>query len=288
LRVLLFADGPTRDYQFVRTLFVNQVKSKQAELSICLQAGTPEAVQDVPPERLLKQFPTRSGEEKNEDSADRYGNLASYNVLIAFDPDWSRLTEEQGRLLEKWAATEGHGLIHVAGPINTLQLARPGLARQTKLIRDLLPVLLDDNRLVERDAGKALPLAFPAPEKFLRLEDEEGNAPLAGWSEFFFDKQRDDWQKTEDPPLRGFYSAYPVKSVKPDAVVIAAVRDPKARIAPAGGKPQDLPYLVAMRYGKGRTVYLGSGETWRLRQFRASFHERFWGGLARYAASVSR
>jgi hypothetical protein len=67
--------------------------------------------------------------------------------------------------------------------------------------------------------------------------------------------------------------------------VLATFRDPRARIAAADDKFQDLPYLVTMRYGKGRTVYLGSGETWRLRQFRASFHERFWTQLTRYAAS---
>ena len=66
--------------------------------------------------------------------------------------------------------------------------------------------------------------------------------------------------------------------------MIAAFRDPATRIAGPGGKLQDLPYLVVMPHGKGRTVYLGSGELWRLRQFRESFHERLWAQLIHYAA----
>ena len=103
---------------------------------------------------------------------------------------------------------------------------------------------------------------------------------------FFFDKQRDDWQKTDDQPMRGFYTAYPVKSVKRDAKVLATFRHPKARIA--GDEPitQELPYLVAMQHGKGKTIYVGSGELWRLRQYNTDFYERLWSALARYAASA--
>src|SRR5205085_6117496 len=35
LRVLLFAGGPSHDYQFVRTLFVREVDQHRAELSVC-------------------------------------------------------------------------------------------------------------------------------------------------------------------------------------------------------------------------------------------------------------
>jgi RNA polymerase sigma factor (sigma-70 family) len=294
LRVLLFAGGPTREYQFVRALFANQVERKEAELSICLQTGAARAVQGVPLQRLLERFPDRSGEDKEDNGGKKYDNLAMYDVLIAFDPDWMQLTEEQGGLLEQWVGKEGHGLILVAGPVNTLGLARPGaVGKLTKPIRDLLPVRLQDLRILdERPTDRPWPLGFPnlrgdaleLTEKVLKL-DPGGKDPVAGWAEFFFDRQREDWLTTEDPPWRGFYSAYPVESVKPGAVVLATFRDPRARIE-EGGKPRDLPYLVLTSYGKGQTVYLGSGETWRLRQFRAGYHERFWAQLARYAATA--
>jgi hypothetical protein len=124
-------------------------------------------------------------------------------------------------------------------------------------------------------------LAFPAAQTFLDLD---GKGPLSGWSEFFFGKQRADWQTTTARPVRGFYAAYPVQRIKPAATVFARLRDPVARAQGDAGR--DRPYLVAMPYGKGRTVYLGSGETWRLRQLGRELHERFWVGLARYAASA--
>jgi RNA polymerase sigma factor (sigma-70 family) len=290
LRVLLFAAAPTREYQMLRTLLINQSEKKQVELSICLQSGGGRGVvQDVPPERMLKRFPTRltAGETK-EDADDKYGNLGRYDVAIAIDPDWTQLTEEQMKLLEQWVGKEGRGLIHVAGPIHTLTLARASAVQTHKPILDLLPVRLQDSRLVkERDTSRPWSLAFPATEKFLKL-DREGKGSLAGWSEFFFDKSRDDWQTTEDRPERGFYTAYPVKSVKPGARVLATFRDPDVRIALDGGaEKKDLPYLVARPYGQGQTVYLGSGELWRLRQFNEDFYDRFWSQLARYAASSS-
>jgi RNA polymerase sigma factor (sigma-70 family) len=288
LRVLLFAGAPTREYRFIRTLFVNQATRKQVELSICLQSGGPQVGigQDVAPEHLLQRFPTRLSTDEKGDAEDRYGNLARYDVLIAFDPDWTQLTEKQGQLLEKWVGEQGHGLILVAGPINTFALARPASAQRFRPILNILPVRLEDSRVLgERDTSMPWPLAFPVAENFLKV-DEAGKEPLSGWSEFFFGKERDDWQKTEDRPLRGFYTAYPVKGIKPAATILATFRDPQARIPAVGDKRKDLAYLVAMRYGKGRTVYLGSGETWRLRQFRDSFHERFWTQLSRYAASA--
>src|SRR5207244_11512723 len=59
LRVLLFAGGPSHDYQFVRSLFVREVDQHRAELSICLQIQRPGVVQDVPQDRLLRRLPYR-------------------------------------------------------------------------------------------------------------------------------------------------------------------------------------------------------------------------------------
>src|SRR5207245_9074907 len=82
------------------------------------------------------------------------------------------------------------------------------------------------------------------------------------------------------PVGRGSSSCAPVRDVKPSATVVATCADPRARID-SGQKEQ--PYLVVMPFGSGKVVYLGSGETWRLRQYREVYHERFWTKLARYA-----
>jgi hypothetical protein len=280
LRVLLFACGPTRDCSFLLFHLAREVEDKKLDLSIHQQTFDHDL--DEKSARILKTFPTRlSAIAKKEKPADLADNLAAYDVIVAIDPDWTQLTKDQLQLLKKWAGMKGRGLILLAGGINTHQLAQPDLAKKLQPVRDLLPVELADDRSVEKAAVPARPFAlrFPKPEKFLKL-DEEGKDPLGGWSEFFFGKARADWQKTEDQPRRGFYGPYPVKAVKPGATVVAVVRTPKAE-----GKSQEVPYLVTMRHGKGRVVYLGSGETWRLRTFRGPYYERFWGQLLRYAAS---
>src|SRR5262249_60409 len=125
IRVLLFAGGPTRDYQFARSLFVRETDRRRAELSIYIQAVRPEAVQDVPAERLLGRFATtlRGVDDPKETAEEKYNNLAQYDLIIAFDPDWTQLSLEQMSLLEKWVGTHAGGLIAVAGPVNTFQLA---------------------------------------------------------------------------------------------------------------------------------------------------------------------
>jgi RNA polymerase sigma factor (sigma-70 family) len=289
VRILLFAAAPTRDYQFARSLFVRDVDRKRAELSIRLQDG-PGGAQDVPPERLLKDFPaslrTRPGTADQAES--RYADLARYDVVVAFDPDWTKVKPEQLELLEKWVRLNGGGLIVAAGPVNTLWLARPAAGREKlKPLLDLYPVDLEDARLVESARSTTDPwrLNFSGAGpgmSFLKL-DEAGQNPLAGWEEFFGGRPRGDAAAAGQAPERGFFTFYPVKAVKPNATVVATFSDPQARLA--DGK--EMPYLVSAPHGNGRVVYLGSGETWRLREYSATYHERFWTGMVRYAAAGS-
>ena len=60
------------------------------------------------------------------------------------------LSEDQVKMLKQWA-DKGGGLIYVAGPVNTLQLARPAGAQMDRLksVLELLPVTLRDIRLEE-------------------------------------------------------------------------------------------------------------------------------------------
>jgi hypothetical protein len=296
LRVLLMASAPTRDYQFVRTLMVRESDKKRLELSIYLQPLPGQlqrtgVVQDVPPDRMLKQFPDRLDDKKATEEA-QY-NLANYDVIIAFDPDWTQLNKDQCELVERWVSQQGGGLIVVAGPIHTLELARPGASglkpgagdiAKLKPILDIYPVELKDVRL-EKDRNTAIPagLAFPnaTPEmEFLKLDEEnEGSGLLAAWEEFFRGKKADN---ATGRLLRGFYGFYPVKKAKDTSITVATFKDDTS------ADKSEPPYLVITpTYGKGRVVWMGSGETWRLRQFREVWHERFWTKLARYASAGS-
>ncbi len=293
LRVLLFGDVPTRDFQFARTLFVREMdQQRRAEVSVCLQTQRPGVVQDVPADQLLKHFPTRlgdAGDGGQEKPEERYYNLSRYDLILAFDPDWTQLTPEQLNLLEQWVRLHAGGLVLVAGPIHTTKLARPGPVReQLKQLLDLFPVYLKDSTLLSLTGGDRanstphrLVFSSVTPDmEFLKLDDE-GKEPLAGWEEYFTGKPKGDGSAAAKVE-RGFYSFYPARGVKPSALVVAHFGDAVAERL-EDGRPQ--PFLVTMPYGGGKVIYLSSGEMYRLRTYSEAFHERFWTKLGRYAGS---
>lgn len=289
LRVLLVTGGPLKDYQFVRTLLVREKDAKRAELSIFLQTEGRDgrAVQDVDPERFLNRFPTtlRVEDDPDEKVEDKYYNLAQYDLVVLFDPDWSEFTQEQMVLLQKWVETQAGGLLLVGGPVNTYQLARDDGSGRLKPILDLFPVVLGDSVLqagpIRRSTKEPWRLNFPGANpdmEFLKLDDDSKDL-LSGWQEFFDGAEK----KREGPPKRGFYSYYPIKSVKPGATVVATFSDPAGLV---DGKEH--PFLVSQQFGKGRVVFVGSSEIWRLRQYKEVWFERFWMKLGRYASAGSR
>jgi hypothetical protein len=296
ISVLLFASAPSKEYQFLRTLFVREMEKGRADLCILLQPppGRPDArmgvVQDVPPERLIKTFPDRFEDPGKGGGENEYYNLGRYDVIIGFDPDWSRLTEDQMKMIQRWVDL-GHGMIVVGGPINTLQLARPGTSAQAiKSILDLYPVILEDSRIqdLERPTNEPWRLNFPGvtPEmEFMRLDESQDamQNPLKAWEEFFYGKEAAAGAARPQNPVRGIYNYYPAKELKPSTQVIATFSDPRSKLA--DGKEQ--PYLAYMPYGAGKVFWMGSGEMWRLRGYREAYHERFWTKLARYVGSGS-
>src|SRR5262249_44589599 len=141
----------------------------------------------------------------------KFYTLSEYDVVIAFDPDWSLLETEQLELLKRWVSgpTAG-GLILVAGPLNTYQLARPG-GRDISALQTILPVKLKDNRLHSAGLGhdSTRPYALHFPESasqysFLNLTDND-KQPLEGWKDFFWDGQEPPPGK-EATPVRGIYN----------------------------------------------------------------------------------
>jgi hypothetical protein len=278
VRALLLTDAPTREYQFLRTLLTREQARKKADLAVYFQPPAGKAaregvVADVPADRALKRFPRHYDVGARDLPHERPDNLWSYDVVVAFDFDWLRLKPEEIRRLRKWVEAGG-GLVLVAGPVNT-----PALAKAREKARDILdlwPVVLGDP--AEADTSRPRRLHFPSGgdgAPFLKL-DPAGEGPLAGWDRFFVGKG-------DEKSRRGFFSAYPVRSVKPGATVVATLAGAGAK----RGGDKEPPFLVTMARGKGRVVYLGSGETWRLRQYREAYHETFWRRLLAYAAGVA-
>ena len=295
LRVLLVASGPTREFQALRTMLVREVQESRAELCVLIQNEAGEkgtAVQDVPPERLLTHFPTRldlGG--KNPDPKERFYNLNEYDLIVAFDPDWSELALEQAQAVKRWVQEQGGGLVYVAGPLNTYQLARVEPNSRLSPLLDVLPVVPEDI-IVVRGRGtprtpRRLNLKPIDGSDLLRLT-ETGTDPVGGWEEFFTDREKyapSADLKVELFPRRGFYSTYPLKEISPVAKVLAEFAD-----LGLNGEKVTAPWLVTSNPSAGwRTCFMGSGEMYRMFAFDPptgkDYFQRFWTKLTKYAAA---
>lgn len=302
IRVLLFASGPSREYQTLRTLLVREMDQKRAEVSIYLQteggmAG--EIVQDVPPERLLTHFPDRLDTNKTvADTAEgklaKYYNLDEYDLIIAFDPEWNekdksgafRIPDTAIKNIETWVSNLGGGFMYVAGPVHTFQLARADETNRLRPLLNILPVVPEDLVLVRQRGIPREPrrlLLKPNPESADLLKLEDGTLETGGWEKFFSGK--DEYKKSEVPgedqhPRRGFFSYYPVKLVKPGATTWAEFWDFDDK------SPRMLkPFLVTSQPGAGRTGFLASGEIYRTRAENLGYFDRFWLNVSRFISA---
>jgi hypothetical protein len=236
-RVLLFAGGPSRDYQFLRGQLH---RDKSMIVDVLLQTAQPGVSQEA--NKILDAFPSTREE------------LYQYDAIIAFDPDWTELDAAQVALVESWIAEEAGGLIAVAGPIHTARWVR---STEHAKLKDLYPIVFQQ-RLTLLDDGQysgenSWPLAFERAgreAKFLWL------APTAAESETVWD----------DFP--GVYGYYAVKGEKPGATVYARFSDPEAGLG-----SQRPVYMASQFYGAGQVFYLGSAELWRLRTVDPKYFE---------------
>ncbi len=284
LRILLFAGGPSRDYQFVRALFEKEMLEKRIQMSVFLQtAPRGDGIdQGVPADRLLAHFPNKLG---LDDPTDKFSSLNMYDVVIAFDPDWTALDAEQLKNLKQWVSRDGGGVVFVAGPVYSQNLAR--IREDFRPLREILPVTLLDHRSLPLgkhvDATRTYALHFtPAARDFDFLKlDEAGDSKTAGWNKFFWGHESPPEAGRDETPVRGMHSFYPVEELQPTSIVLATFAGPKNSFM---NDKDETPYLVTMPVGSGKTVYIGSAETWALRTCKESFHDRFWIRLARFAA----
>jgi hypothetical protein len=248
-RVLLFASGPMRDYQYLR----NQLhRDKSMTVDVLLQSAQKGLSQDA--NKILAEFPT-----KRED-------LFTYDCIVAFDPDWSELDATQAALLESWVAEEAGGLIVVAGSIHTAELARS--AEHAKL-RDLYPVAFQQRFTLMDDGQYGGKNPWP-----LELERAGREAKFL-WLEKTADESAAAWDR-----FPGVYGYFDVRSEKPGAVVYARFSDPQAA-GLGGARPV---YLASQFYGAGQVFYIGSGEMWRLRSVEPAYFEVLYTKLVRHVS----
>lgn len=247
-KVLLIASGATRDYRFLR----NQLKrDRHSDVDVWLQMSPPGISQDA--DKVLEAFPSSKEE------------LFDYDVIVAFDPDWTQLDAQQVDLLEEWVAREAGGMIVVAGPVHTATWAQ---SPEHGKIRALYPVEFQQRMTLLDDGLYGSPT--PWPIEFTR----EGMEADFLWLGDTPEENRARWAR-----FPGVFGCYAVKGPKPGAQVYGRYSDPEA------GLSVERPvYFADQFYGAGRVFYMGSGELWRLRTLDPGYYERLYTQLVRHVS----
>ncbi len=247
LRVLLVASGPNWDYRFLRTsLFRNPA----VNVDVYLQSGMAGMSQEG--DDLLFDFPAARAE------------LFDYDVLVMFDPDLDELSAEQLELLDEWISQQGGGLVYVSGDVFTSRLASVSPAKEQ--FEPLLPVFLQpviaDFRN-ENEYSQPWPITWTAQGRAAEMLQigEDGSSSETAWSQ-----------------LPGLYRSYPTAGAKASASVYAYHSDPRA--VDENGAPI---LLASQFYGQGKTLFLGSSESYRLRALNPEYFERLWTKIVRSA-----
>ncbi|MEZ6142036.1 MAG: hypothetical protein R3B84_15835 [Zavarzinella sp.] len=284
LRILLCCSAPNRDFQFLLTQLIRD----KADLSVFVQndggtGGKINLMEDA--ERQLTRFPDKFFlDDAAVPPEDKWYNLNRYDAIISFDLDWTALTAEQIRLVFNWVNTQGGGLMFVAGHIHTEEIVRPDPENKFKPLLNILPVIPGDPQLAaaRRETNKPWRLEFKniaGDMDFLKIDD---TLPIeVAWERYF---TGNDTRTDTSQVIRGFYNYFPVADKKPVATTIATFPDPDAIKLPDGSSP---PWLAVMKYGEGRTAWVGNPELWRLRRYKAAYSERFWTKFTRYL-SIAR
>ncbi len=252
-RVLIFAGGPTREYQFVRNLLY---RDRDVESHVLLQTGKEGTSQES--SQLLQEFP-----------ADRAA-LSQYDAILAFDVDWTSVPESSVAAMEQWVAEQAGGLMIVAGSVEMPKwVARSASGLRTQLLRSLSPVqleqrgsrLLADGRVESENAWPLKLTADGEQTEFLWLNDDPESSKKL-WDSF-----------------EGVFSFYAAYELKPGAKALATFGDPSAAID--GQQPI---YLASQFYGAGRVVFQGGGEMWRIRQLGDQYFDRYYTKLVRWVS----
>ncbi|MBL6829976.1 MAG: hypothetical protein ISQ70_01015 [Pirellulales bacterium] len=248
--VLLMADGPTREYQFMRNVLK---RDESFAVDVLLSTAREGSSQDA--RAILQAFPQTPEE------------LDRYDVIVAFDYDWRELDALELARLERWVERESGGLVLVAGPVSMEGWLA---AANTEVIRKLSPVELRNQPRLLLDAPASreepMPLDF-TPDgldaEFLWL-GESRLASQAMWGEF-----------------PGVYACYDASEAKPGGTVYARVQQSSGGLGNSGRGPI---FLAGQFYGSGTVLSLGSGELWRLRAIEIAAFERLTTQLVRHVS----
>jgi hypothetical protein len=245
LRVLLIAGAPTMEFHhLVPTL----IRDKVITTSCFLQSADVNA--------------TQQGSEVIDDLPQTPAQWNRYDVVILFDVDPNRLTNEQENGLEQLVHEQGGGVMFVAGRMygmgSLLQV------RGAKM-ESMLPVEINKNLYPEYER------VFNEPFHCVRTREGEKH-PIMLFSPAR-EKNEEVWRSFGDIE---FFWSQPVTGVKRQAVPLLARKG-----EPSGGGRDCV--MALMKYGKGSSVFLGLNTLWKWRYPMECYdYDQFWTQTVRY------
>ncbi|RLG04826.1 MAG: hypothetical protein DRN68_09430, partial [Thaumarchaeota archaeon] len=263
IKVLLISGDAGWEFRYLRNLLLRN-PDKYA-VSVWQQNAEAAYIQEASSKEMrLKRLPRTAKE------------LFKYDVVILYDPAYTKHSFDGHfvELLEKWVSEHGGGLCYIASNKYTDTI----LTGQGpfKPLAAMLPVVLGKEPInIAERIIQAKPVAWqvmPTPEglehPILRLgRDARESARI--WSIF-----------------PGIYWSHPVLALKPLATPLLVSGDPTNRTA--GPDAQPAPIAAVQFYGKGRSLYMGTDETWRWRYVQdGTYHRRFWHNVMDYLAAGS-
>jgi hypothetical protein len=260
MKVLYVEDYPRWEFNYLSNALIRDHETMLAH-TLLLDAD-PEAPQrrtnapEWPPLDPARAMPPRA-------------KLFEYDVIILGDVDPRNLGPDEGKetLLNLRDFVErGGGLVVIAGARNN-----PAKYRDTYLA-GLLPVVVDRN--AERDAemkGRDTVHGFG-----FTLTPEGEESPMMNVAGDLA-ASKSVWN---DPASRQYW-CYPALRAKTLAKVLAVSDDPADR-----GAYGPRPLIATMAYGRGRTLFIGVEELWRLRkEVGDKYYYRFYGEAVRFLAT---
>ena len=253
---VLFVDGyPRWEYRYLKNALI---RDKSMIVSCYLQSADDDFPQEGSPgTQPLLAFPTDRKE------------LFDYDVILFGDVDMNELVnpdKKQGteQNLSDFVEEIGGGIAFMAGFRDD-----PKSYRNTALAK-LLPVVLEDS-------GEGVGMEVAQTESFYpRLTEEGKRSPLMKLDK---DDQVNQnlWEANSPDALPGLFWFFQVKRPKPGAQVLA--EHPTAK----NTQGKAYPLVATQPFGRGRTLFVATDETWRWRFIRGDrYFYAFWGEAIRF------
>ncbi len=240
-RVLMISGAPSYEYRFLLNLLR---RDRRVSVSAWLMSADPDYPQGG--NISLEKLPATAKE------------MFEYDVAILLDPDPRDFPATLTGLLRRFVAEQNGGLVFVAGEKYSSAFFR---SAAMKPVHEMIPVLAD------LSATGEIPgiTSFSTREWPLRptlAASTHDSTRLA--SNPLRNNQR--WEE-----VPGIYWSFKVRKAKPGATVLFRHSDPARRTS-----GRDQPLLAWQYFAGGRTIFLGSDETWRWRVSTDEIYDQFW------------